>query len=365
MTRCTPLFVGGSGRQRPGAGGHAWALAHWAAGLRQAGHTVDFLDQGTGSAGLALRPVLAEAGVGHVLLGDDADSAVSARADAPWVLNIMGFITSDAAHDDKRSWAFLDIDPGYPQMWHELGLADMFAEHGSFVTIGENIGRPGCTIPDCGLDWITTPPPVLLDAWPPSPGGDAFTTVGAWRNAYGTVTWNGTTYGSRVHEFRKFLELPRLVDAEFELALDIHEAEVDDLRRLEANGWRLVDPKAVAGTPNDYRSYVQSARAEFSVAQNMYVATRSGWLSDRSLCYLASGKPVLAQDTGFSDNYPVGEGLLAFSTLEEAAAGVEEIECNYARHSRAARSLAEEYFDSAKVLGRLLEQLGIQEASTA
>ena len=182
--------------------------------------------------------------------------------------------------------------------------------------------------------------------------------------------WHGglerqVTYGSRVHEFRKFFELPRLVDADFELALDIDPAEVDDLRALDANGWRLVDPTAVAGTPGAYRSYIQGSKAEFSVAQNMYVATRSGWLSDRSLCYLASGKPVLAQDTGFSDNYPVGEGLLAFSTLEEAAAGVEEIERNYDRHSRAARALAEEYFDSEKVLRSLLTRLGISTGTQA
>ena len=201
----------------------------------------------------------------------------------------------------------------------------------------------------------------MLDEWPVVPGGQKFTCVCSWRNPYGTVEWEGETYGSRVHEFRKFMELPRLVDAEFELALDIHEAEVDDLRRLEAGGWRLVDPVAVAGTPGDYRSYVQRSRAEFSVAQNIYVGTRSGWLSDRSLCYLASGKPVLAQDTGFSANYPVGEGLIAFSTVEEAAAGVEEIERNYDRHSRAARELAEEYFDSSKVLRRLLERLEIED----
>jgi hypothetical protein len=257
---------------------------------------------------------------------------------------------------------FLDIDPGYPQMWRELGLADMFEGHDAFVTIGENIGRPDCLIPDCGLEWITTPPPVDLESWPVAPGGASFTTVATWRNPYGTVTFDGTTYGSRVHEFRKFVELPRLVGADLELALDIDAAEVDDLALLERNGWRLVDPKRVAGTPDAYRSYIQGSKAEICIAQNIYVATRSGWISDRSLCYLASGKPVLAQDTGFSDNYPVGEGLIAFSTLDEAAAGVEEIERNYERHSRAARELAEEHFDAGKVMGRLLDRLGVSRA---
>lgn len=281
------------------------------------------------------------------------------------LLNIMGFIPKEYLSEPPACSVFIDIDPGYPQIWRELGLADMFAGHDRFVTIGENINQTGCSIPDCGIDWITTPPPVVLDAWPSVPGGTDFTTVATWRNPYGTVTWNGETHGSRVHEFRKFIELPRLVDVTFELALDIDAAETDDLRRLESNGWRVVDPKAVAGTPSSYRSYIQQSRAELSIAQNMYVATRGGWLSDRSLCYLASGKPVLAQDTGFSHRYPVGEGLLAFSTLEEAAAGAEEIERNYDRHSRAARWLAEEYFDSDTVLSRLLDRLGQSPAARA
>lgn len=276
------------------------------------------------------------------------------------LLSIMGAAAAlEPEGSVQTSAVFVDIDPGYPQMWRELGLADMFEGHDQFVTIGENIGRDDCAIPDCGLDWITTPPPVILEAWPFTPGGTAFTTVATWRNPYGTVTWNGETYGSRVHEFRKFAELPRLVDAEFELALAIDAAEVDDLALLDRNGWRLVDPTRVAGTAASYRSYIQGSRAEICVAQSMYVATRSGWLSDRSLCYLASGKPVLAQDTGFSDNYPVGEGLVSFSTLEEAATGVEEIERNYERHSRAARELAEQHFDSRKVISRLLERLGV------
>jgi hypothetical protein len=328
------VVVGGRVAQRSGAGGHAWALRQWADGLERLGHAVAFVDPDDPPGNAAHAPEL--------------------------VLNIMGSVSRDALDADAAVWAFLDIDPGYPQMWRDLELADMLAGHERFVTVGENIGRAGCRIPDCGLDWITTPPGVVLDEWPAVREGTPFTSVCTWRNPYGTVSWQGETYGSRVHEFRKFFELPRLVDVELELALDIDAAEVDDLRALGEHGWRLVDPKAVAGTAADYRSYIQSSRAEFSVAQNMYVATRSGWLSDRSLCYLASGKPVLAQDTGFSDNYPVGEGLLAFSTLEEAAAGVEDIERNYDRHSRAARALAEEYFDAEKVLARLLDRLGVR-----
>ncbi len=325
MSARAAVLVGANAARRAAGGGHAWALGQWALGIPGAAF---------------------------------ADGSVSARgASADVVLNVMGFLAADE-HERGARRVFVDIDPGYPQMWRELGLADMLAGHDRFVTIGENIGRPGCSIPDCGIDWVTTPPPVALDQWPATAPGDTFTTVATWRNPYGTVTYGGVTYGSRVHEFRRFIELPRLVDARFELALDIDARESRDLRELERNGWRLVDPHTAAGTPTAYRRYIQRSRAEFCVAQHMYVATRSGWLSDRSLCYLASGRPVLAQDTGFSDNYPVGEGLIAFSTLEEAAAGVEEIQRNYERHSAAARALAEEHFDARRVLGRLLDAIG-------
>jgi len=324
------VLVGANARARPRAGGHAWALGQWALGLAALSRAAAF-----------------------------ADGTVDGRgAPADVVLNVMGHLQR-GEHAEGAARVFLDIDPGYPQMWRELGLADMLDGHDRFATIGQNIGRAGCAIPDCGLDWVTTPPPVALAEWPATTApGSAFTTVATWRNPYGTVTYGGVTYGSRAHEFRRFIELPRLVDARFELALDIDAAEARDRRALERHGWTLRDPRAVAATPLAYRRFIQGSRAEFCVAQHMYVATRSGWLSDRSVCYLASGRPVLAQDTGFSDNYPVGEGLLAFTTLEEAAAGVESIQRDYARHSAAARALAEEHFDAPRVLRRLLARLG-------
>lgn len=340
------MVLAGNAAGRERAGGHLWALAQWALGLEAAGVRTTVAPARTAD---ALRPI---APFGAA----DADAAPAG------VLNVMGFLERDAlAAEGPR--VFLDIDPGYPQMWHELGLADLLAGHDRYVTVGANVGRAGCAIPDCGLEWIHTPPPVALGAWTPAPAGGpearAFTSVATWRNPYGTVSFGGTTYGSRVHELRRFLELPRLVEAEFELALDIDAAETRDLAALERNGWRLVDPRRVAGTPQAYRDYIRGSRAELCVAQQMYVATRSGWLSDRSVCYLASGKPVLAQDTGLGDHYPVGEGLLTFSTLEEAAAGVEEIERDYARHSAAARALAEDCFDARIVLGRLLDRLAL------
>jgi len=226
------------------------------------------------------------------------------------------------------------------------------------VTIAENIGRDSCAVPTCGLDWLTTRQPVVLDEWTPNGTvGDRFTSVGGWRGPYGPIEFGGETYGLRVHEFRKFLELPRRTGARFELALAIDPADERDLALLAQNGWSLVEPRVVASDPDVYRDYIHGSAAELMVARGMYVKTRSGWFSERSICYLAAGRPVLAQDTGLEGRYPLGEGLLAFRTIDEAVSAVAEVSGDYDRHARAARTLAEERFDSRKVLARLVEKL--------
>jgi hypothetical protein len=246
-------------------------------------------------------------------------------------------------------------------MWQALGLADVFTGHDAWVTIAENMGRPGCKIPTCGLDWLTTRQPVFLEAWADGAGDSraAFSSVGAWRGPYAPVEFEGVTYGLRVHEFRRFVELPKLTGRRFELAFAIDSEEERDLELLHEHGWQLVDPDAVACDPDRYRSYLHRSAAELMVARGMYVQTRSGWFSERSSCYLAGGRPVLAQDTGLDGLYPLGEGLIAFSTVDEAVAGVEEISAHYEHHARAARELAEAYFDSGAVLTRLLGKLGV------
>jgi hypothetical protein len=186
-----------------------------------------------------------------------------------------------------------------------------------------------------------------------------FTTIASWRGPFGPVQHGGRTFGLKVHEFRKFFELPRRSDQAFEIALNIHPADEKDLRLLREHGWHIVNPQDVAAGPAEFRRYIQQSDAEFSVAQGIYVDTNSGWFSDRTVRYLAAGKPALVQETGFSDNLPVGEGLLSFRTLEEAAAGAKCIAGDYERHSRAARRIAAEHFDSDKVLGRLLREAGI------
>ena len=160
-----------------------------------------------------------------------------------------------------------------------------------------------------------------------------------------------------MHEFRKFVALPQRAGQRFDLALDIDASEANDLALLRENHWHLLDPRTTVVTPWNYREFIQRSKAELMIAKNMYVATNGGWVSDRSICYLASGKPVLAQETGFTRNYPTGEGFLAFTTPDEAQAGVEDINRDYDRHCRAARAIAEQHFDSDKVLTRLLGKL--------
>lgn len=357
--------------QRPGRGGHAWVFLQYLLGFRRLGLDVLFVDRlqpGMEAAeeGRAwLVEVLEGFGLGeaYALLGDrpaglSRREVVERARRSAFLLNVMGFLDDEEILTAAPRRVFLDIDPGFGQMWRELGLADPFAGHDLFVTIGENVGGPECEIPTCGLDWITTRQPVVLEEWPAvPPGGRSFTSVGAWRGSYDPVEYGGKTYGLRVHAFRAFAPLPRCTGERFELALDIHPAESRDLELLRESGWVLVDPLVVAGGPWAYRRYLQESRGELMVAKQLYVEARSGWFSDRSACYLASGRPVLAHDTGLAGLYPTGEGLVTFSDLEGAVAGIESIVGDERRHARAARALAEELFDSDVVLGRLLDRI--------
>ena len=365
------LTIAGSIAQKPHQAGHSWQFLQYLLGFRRLGWDVLFLDrlEGDDPEGLRyLEDLMGRFGLEHAWSAalDDGTHAGVARASvldhvrgSEFLLNVMGFLTDEQILDAARRRVFLDTDPGFGQMWRALGLADVFAGHDRHVTIGERIGCDDCTVPTCGLTWITTPQPVVLEEWPaaPPPIRTDFTTVARWRGAYGPVDYDGRRYGLRVHEFRKFAELPHSTDARFELALDIHPAETADLDLLDDGGWALIDPKGAGATADSYHAYIEGSAAEFMVAKGMYVESRSGWFSERSICYLATGRPVLAQDTGLAGLYPVGEGLLTFSTLAEAAAGVEEIRSDYPRHSRAAREMAVEYFDSDKVLGRLVREI--------
>jgi hypothetical protein len=383
------ITIAGSLAQRPWRGGHTWVLLQYLLGFRKLGWDVLFLDR--------LEPDMAvnEAG-SHVpierssnvryfsevmrafgfdgsygLLCDGGTNTIGLSrpaildrvAASAALVNVMGFLDDQEILAAAPRRVFLDIDPGFGQMWQALGLHDTFGGHDAFVTIAENIGRPECAIPTCGLDWITTPQPIVLDCWPSmatvSPAAGAVTTIASWRGAYAPVTYRGTTYGLRAHEFRRFAALPRLAPGRFEVALDIHPADAKDVALLDEHGWILIPPRRAAGNPWCYRDYIQRSVAELMIAKNMYVQTRSGWFSDRSICYLASGRPVLAQDTGLGGLLPTDRGLLTFATLDEAAEAVAAVERDYSQHARAARALAEERFDSSKVLDALSRKLNL------
>jgi hypothetical protein len=197
-----------------------------------------------------------------------------------------------------------------------------------------------------------------LDEWPVAPSGDSrrFTTVARWRGSgpHGALEAQGIVFGQKADEFAKVIELPTRVPATFELALDIDSGDTEAKQALSQNGWKLVDPREVASGPGDFREYVQASAAEFSVAKGAYAATNSGWFSDRTTRYLASGKPALVQNTGFGERIPVGDGLLSFVDADDAVAGAQRILADYEHHAKAAREVAENYFASDDVLGRFV-----------
>ncbi|HEY3020351.1 MAG TPA: hypothetical protein VGJ32_09165 [Solirubrobacteraceae bacterium] len=368
--------VAGALAQRPGRGGHAWALLQYVLGLRELGWDVLFVDRldATMCDGAAPGESPQLRWVERVMRGFGLDGAwsvlhgggafgvsrervVAFTRGADVLLNIMGYLDDEEVLGAAPLRVFLDIDPGFPQMWCELGLADPFAGHDAFVTVGENVGAPSCTVPTCGLEWISTPPPVVLGEWDPAPvNGGPLSSVVSWRGPYAPVEYDGSSYGLRAHQFRRFADLPWRTGRDFELALDIDPADAADEVALRAGGWRLVDPVSVAGDPWRYRDYIRRARAELMVAKDMYVRSRCGWFSDRSACYLASGRAVIAQDTGLVD---LGDGVLRFADADEAAAAVERLAADPAGHGAAARALAEERFAAERVLPRLLDRLGV------
>ncbi len=381
------IAIAGSIAQKPGQAGHTWQFLQYLLGFRRLGWDVLLLDwlEPAMCFDRHRRPVSCErsenvrylvevmerfgladayslAIEGGPTLGLPRAKVLERLKSSAALINVMGFLDDEELLGAAPLRVFMDTDPGFGQMWHDLGWADVFSGHDLHLTIAERIGEPDCEIPRCGIDWLTFHQPVMLECWltahEPLPGA-AFTSIGSWRGPYDAVNFHGKRYGLRVHEFRRFADLPRRVGAAFQIALDIDPVESSDLDLLAESGWRLVDPAPIGATPISHRNYVRASRGEFLIAKEMYVATRSGWFSERSICYLASGRPVIAQDTVLEGLYPLGRGLLTFSTLDEAVACVEEVEGDYRRHARAARELAHEHFDSDKVLTGLLDKLGV------
>jgi hypothetical protein len=342
----TVVAVAGALADKAGNGGEAWVRLSYALGLRRLGCDVRLIEQAPD----ATPEAIGRASEIAARFGFDYELASEANEGGDLLVNVSGNLGPGTLFRRFERTAFVDIDPGFTQFWHEQGLAPL-QEHDVYFSISANIGREACPIPTCGLEWRHTRPPVVLDDWPIATSGfDRFTTVATWRSPFGPIE----PYGLKHHQWRRFLELPTAAGLPFEAALRIDPADEADRVALESNGWRLADP-GVAAEPEGFRRYVQTSGAEFSVAQGIYVETASGWFSDRSVRYLASGRPVLVQDTGLARTLPVGEGLVTFRTVDEAAAGAQQIVDDYDRHSRTARMIAEDFFDSDRVLQALLE----------
>jgi len=254
----------------------------------------------------------------------------------------------------------LDLDPGHLQVSALTVEMDIF-EHDTFLSVGKNLNSADCEVPKLGVNWNTFTPFIYLPLWQvnPDPGKDApFSSVTHW-------TWAELWYRERVlsiskrDAYLKYIELPKLSGRSFQLAANIHpKDETGDRELLISHGWELIDPWDVARSPNRYRDYISSSRAEIMCPKPIFRELNTGWISDRSVCYLASGRPVLAEDTCFSSYIPTGRGLLTFKNMQEAVEGVREIDCNYKAHMNAARELAEEFFDSKKCLNSMLEVCG-------
>jgi hypothetical protein len=385
MARDKPtILVTGMIAAVPRQGGWTWAVLQYLLGLKQLGHEVIFCElmdqQAVRPAAVPLeqsenaayfRQVMADFGLTEtaVLLLDGTRQTVGlshaalkvAARRADMLVNISGVRTDPELCADIPIRVYLDLDPGFTQLWQTVQGIDMrLAGHTHFVTIGLGIGTSDCPVPRCGLDWITTLQPIVLPHWPPAERivYDGLTTVANWRG-YGSIEYQGVLHGQKVHSFRQFIDLPTRTPEKCMPALAIHADESRDLSALVANGWQVLDPAQVADSPQHYQQFVQGSKAELGIAKSGYVASRCGWFSDRSICYLASGRPVLAQETGFSQFLPTGPGLFAFSTLDDVLTGIEVINRDYRRQARAARALAEEFFDSNKVLRRLFERIGV------
>jgi hypothetical protein len=381
----TTVIVSGAVANKHRHGGSAWVRLSWAEAFRRVGFDVLFVEtleprhavdeRGAPCAArdsanaAAFRTAMDAAGLADSasLLGTDGAAVaglsreeVLDRAEgAALLVNLSGHLRDAELMARARRRVFVDLDPGYTQVWL-AGGHDVGAEgHDAHFTVGANIGSGRCTLPRAGVRWRAIRQPVVLARWPAcGQGFSRFTTVGSWRGAYGPLEWAGRTYGVKAHEFRRLANVPHAAGLPFEAVLDIHTADQPDAQRLTAGGWRLRAPGTVA-TPERFAGYVRGSGAEFSPAQGVYVHTHSGWCSDRTVRYLASGRPALVQDTGQADTLPVGEGLLTFSSPAEAARRARDVVADHARHRAAARRLAEAYFAPEPALTPLLEAVGV------
>jgi hypothetical protein len=369
----------------PEGGGHMWVYLNWALGLRSLGCRVIWMEGvEPGIDVLEVQRLVAalKAHLGHYGLAGcvalcsrtgeplprgaaDGCLDLDAAAEADLLLNQSYDLSAEVIGRFRRS-ALIDIDPGLLQVWLSEGQMSL-TRHDVYFTIGETVGRPGARFPDAGLEWQYTPPCVALDWWPPRrAAADApFTTVSHWSVPDEWVVYRGESFlNDKRSGFLPFLDLPRRTAQPLELALCLRaDAELrlepdeeEERQELQGRGWRVRHAHAVASTPWDYQRYIQGSRGEFSCAKPSCIRLANAWVSDRTLCYLASGKPAVAQHTGPSRFLPDAAGLFRFRDPDEAARYLDEAAADYDRHCRLARALAEEHFEARKVVGRVLDR---------
>ena len=365
-------------------GGMAWHHLQYAMGLAELGHDVLFVEDSDDYPS-CYDPTTDSTGVDPTYglrFADDAFQRVGLSGnwayydahtsswhgpradDAPRSVRAADVLLNLGGVNPLRSWSldvpvrvFIDHEPALTQVRHlsDPRAMKLARQHNRFLSFGEKIGDPDCTVPDDGIQWWPTRQPIVLNAWPVTAGPrhGKFTTVMQW-DSHPPGVLGDLRYGMKSDSFMPYLELPQRAGRIFELAVGSASAPRE---LLQSRGWHLRNPLEPTRDPWAYRDYIRESKAEFSVAKHGYVVTRGGWFSERSAAYMASGRPVLTQETGFSDRLPSGEGVVAFSTPDEAAAGAEDINARYESHCRSARDVIEEFFDSRKVLGALVESL--------
>jgi hypothetical protein len=279
------------------------------------------------------------------------------------IVNLCGATAPRAEHKQGPKLLYVETDPVYEQFNVARGdelSRGFLASHDVLFTYGENIGAADCPVPLAGFTWHHTRPPVVMECWDGAadPGARAFTTVASFANKGKDITYDGVTYEWSKHtNFMRFLDLPRRTPQPFVMAMKPTAGAID--AQVRAAGWELVDPEATSRDVDGYRRFIQESRGEFTVAKDIYVRPRSGWFSDRSACYLAAGRPVVTQDSGFGKFVPTGEGLFAYTTMDEAVDALVRINADYPRHSAAARRVARDSFGAEPVLRRLLADAGL------
>ena len=331
-------------------------------------------DDGSAGAAAFIDGVMKRYGMGdrwafHALHSDERCYGMSNEAlrelykSASWVLNVHGGTTPLPEHYEQGRLVYVGTDPVGREIEISQGVQsviDFLAPHCAFFTWGENHGNPDCGLPVSDrFQFIPTRQPIVSDWWEHTNGArtDTFTTIGNWRQANSDIVFEGKLYTWSKHvEFAKFLDIPARTGQSFELALSGYVPE--DRQLLESHGWKVRDSMGFSTDLDAYTDYIHNSRGEFTVAKEQNVMLRSGWFSDRSASYLASGRPVITQETGFSNILPTGEGLFGFQTPDDVMAAVSAVNGNYDKHSRAARRIARECFDYRVVLPRMLSHLG-------